>query len=57
MMQVCTQCGEITEWHDAPQFAALSAQVARYLPGFEARGLEIKGLCGRCGAAAAQGGG
>lgn len=49
MMLVCTQCGEITEWHDDPQFNALSAQVAAYLPGFEARGLEIKGLCQRCG--------
>lgn len=52
MMLVCTQCGEITEWHDDPQFGALSAKVAAYLPGFEARGLEIKGLCGRCAARA-----
>ncbi|MFN4119448.1 Fur family transcriptional regulator [Acidovorax sp.] len=57
MMLVCTQCGEITEWHDDPQFDALSAQVARYLPGFAAQGLEIKGLCARCSAAAAHAGG
>lgn len=48
MMLVCTRCGEITEWHDDPQFSALGAQVAQYLPGFAAHGLEIKGLCARC---------
>ncbi len=52
MMLVCTQCGEITEWHDDAKFSALSAQVASYLPGFEASGLEIKGQCGRCSQAA-----
>lgn len=48
MMLVCTACGDIREWHDDPRFHALSAEVARFRPGFEARGLEIKGLCARC---------
>lgn len=50
MMLVCTQCGQIAEWHDDARFRALSKHVAAHLPGFEARGLEIKGVCGRCGA-------
>lgn len=48
MMLVCIRCGDIGEWHDDPRFHALSAEVARLRPGFEMRGLEIKGICARC---------
>lgn len=48
MMLVCSQCGQVTEWHDEEAFAALGKRLRKGAPGFREHAVEIKGLCENC---------
>ncbi len=52
VMLVCTQCGQVTEWHDDATFAGLQQQLAGQAHGFAAQSIEIKGVCRTCREAA-----
>lgn len=48
MMLVCSQCGQVTEWHDEEGFAALGKRLRKSVDGFRVGSVEIKGLCAAC---------
>jgi Fur family zinc uptake transcriptional regulator len=53
MLVVCTQCGDVAEWHDDQALAALDTRLQQAHPGFGESAIEIKGTCRDCSRAMA----